>query len=102
MRFKKGQPRPAGAGRKIGSKNKIPVAAKEAIHLALNDGKGAVHYLCKMKNSKISSDRAAFMHLVGKLVPRELDVDVTDVGQPPVVVMLPDNGRGPPNPEPVK
>lgn len=95
-RFKRGDPRPPNAGRKIGSKNRIPVAAKEAIHRALNAGDGAVAYLTKMRDSRVGSDRAAFMHLVGKLVPREIEVDLPPGdGQVPVTVFMPYNERGP-------
>jgi hypothetical protein len=94
-KFRKGEPRPPNAGRRIGSKNKIPLAAKEAIVQALNADGGAVAYLRRMKNSKVGSDRAAFMHLVGKLVPREIDIDLPDERQVPVIVTMPYNGRGP-------
>jgi hypothetical protein len=94
-RFKKGESGNPN-GRRLGSKNKIPLAAKEAIVQALNAGRGgAVGYLVKMKNSKVGSDRAAFMHLVGKLVPREIDIDLPDERQVPVIVTMPYNGRGP-------
>lgn len=96
-KFRRGAPRPKGAGRRPGSKNLIPLAAKEAVHQALNEGMGAVAYLSKLKKSKIASDRQAFVHLVGKLIPRETvvdaDVAVSGLAQPSVKVVLPFNGR---------
>jgi hypothetical protein len=99
-KFKRGAPRPECAGRKPGSKNRIPLAAKEAVHQALNDGAGAVAYLLKLKHSKVATDRQAFVHLVGKLIPREVvgDFSVTD-DAPRVIIYLPDNGRGPETPD---
>lgn len=97
MKFKKGAPKPPDSGRKPGSKNRIQLAAKEAVHQALNDGAGAVAYLLKLKHSKVATDRQAFVHLVGKLIPREiaggLDVNLPAPGR--VMVVLPYNNRSP-------
>lgn len=73
--FTKGKPKTGG--RKPGTPNRIPVAAKEAVIQALNDGAGAVAYLLKLKNSKIASDRQAFLHLVGKIITRTIEADLS-------------------------
>jgi hypothetical protein len=95
-RFARGGP--GGPGRRRGSKNRIPVDARKAIHEALNAPPGAVSFLTKLRNSRVASDRAAFLHLVARTIPREVTIegglDLGD-GQPQVVVVLPDNGRGP-------
>jgi hypothetical protein len=91
-RFVKGNP---GGGRRPGARNKTTMAVKQATLEALNYGKGAVHHLVRMRDSKTASDRSAFLHLCGKLIPRDVviegNVDLND-GQVPVVV-LPANGR---------
>jgi hypothetical protein len=97
-KFRKGQRRPPNSGRRKGSKNLIPVEVKRAIHLALNEPPGAIAVLKRMRDSRTASDRSAFLHLVGKTVPREVtlegNVDLND-GQVPVIITLPYNNRGP-------
>jgi hypothetical protein len=85
-----------GPGRRRGSKNRIPVDARKAIHEALNAPPGAVSFLTKLRNSRVASDRAAFLHLVGKTIPRSIEADLSVAAEgPELVVVLPSNGRGP-------
>lgn len=100
-KFKRGQRKPARSGRKRGSRNRVTVAAKQAVIEALNAKPGAVAYLTKLRNSRVAADRVAFVGLVGKLLPRQIEIEGIDLndGKPQVVVYLPDNKRGPINGE---
>ena len=95
-RFKPGQ---SGnpSGRPLGAKNKLPLKTAEAINLALNFGTGAVAWLVKMRDSRVASDRAAFMQLVARTLPREVvgEFDVTEHRPATVIFSAPYNGRGP-------
>ena len=70
-KFKKGEPRPANAGRKKGSKNLTTIAVKEAILQAL-ENVGGVKYL----ENLAEKDPRSFVQLVGKVVPAELKADL--------------------------
>lgn len=102
VKFKKGQRRPSGSGRRPGSKNKVNVAIRQAIHEALNAAPGAVVYLTRLRDSKTASDRAAFLHLVGRTLPRDVEMSFEVSEEPQVVVYIPDNQRGPMNSESAK
>jgi len=60
----------AGLGRPKGSKNKTPALLKDMIRNAL-DAAGGEAYLQSMAKKEPS----AFMSLVGKLIPKDLNVD---------------------------
>lgn len=96
-RFRKGQRKPARSGRKPGSRNKVNRSVREAIVISLNAGRGgAVGYMKKLKDSKIAADRAAYCHLLGRLIPQQLEADLSVAAEgPELVVVLPSNGRGP-------
>lgn len=58
-----------GRGRPRGSKNKLPVQVKELIEGALSEAGGQRYLVTQArKNPK------AFLQLVGKLIPRDLNV----------------------------
>jgi hypothetical protein len=67
--FRKTKPPAAGRGRKKGERNKLTVAVKELVEGALRDA-GGRSYLTQQarRNPK------AFLALVGKLIPRDLNV----------------------------
>ena len=69
MPFLKGQPRPAGSGRKPGSRNMTSQKLKEIVFEALQqqDG-GAIGYLRK----QAIQEPRAFMALIGKLLPTQI------------------------------
>jgi hypothetical protein len=74
-RFKKGEPRPAKAGRQPGKPNKVPTLLKEAIMIAAelegSDGKGKgklVGFLRKVAKEDIRS----FAHLLGRVLPLQI------------------------------
>lgn len=70
MAFQKGVPRPANAGRKAGSANKINKALKEMILGALDDA-GGQEYLKR----QATDQPAAFMSLLGRVLPATLAGD---------------------------
>lgn len=72
MRFKKGEPRPARAGRKKGTPNKATVELREMIMNALNRA-GGEDYL--LKHSKLTA--ASFITLLGKILPSDINAKVT-------------------------
>lgn len=82
-------------GRPLGARNRVPVKVEEMVLAALEDGKGGVAHLVKLKTSKVASDRAAFISLVARLIPRQIegDLTLTTTGEPTVKVILPWNGR---------
>lgn len=70
MRFPKGhRPKNAGIGRVKGVRNKVTVELKAMIEGALSDV-GGRRYLAV----QAQENPAAFMALVGKLIPRDLNV----------------------------
>ena len=66
-RFKKGQPRPAKAGRKKGTPNKLTKGLKDAIISALERAGGEDWLLALAK-----SDRRAFAALIARVLPTEI------------------------------
>jgi hypothetical protein len=76
MAFKKGEPRPSNAGRKVGASNKLTRDIREMIRTAL-DKAGGVSYLVK----QAETNPTAFPTLVGKIIPTQINatVDKRDV-----------------------
>ena len=69
MPFLKGQPHPAGSGRKPGSRNMTSQKLKEIVFKALEQQEGgAIGYL---KTQAVQEPRA-FMALIGKLLPTQI------------------------------
>ena len=64
MGFRRGEPRPANAGRRPGSRNRNTRALKDTILTALNEA-GGVKYLTE----QALANPAAFLTLVGKVLP---------------------------------
>jgi hypothetical protein len=69
--FKDGHPPLPGCGRKAGVPNKLNQKVKEAIEQALEE-LGGVEYL----KGVAKSDPAVFCSLVGKLIPKDISVEV--------------------------
>jgi hypothetical protein len=65
--FKKGEPRPAGAGRRKGTPNKLPRTLKEDILEAFMKVGGADYLVGKARENP-----TAFMSLLGRVLPTEL------------------------------
>lgn len=82
MAAQKGRPKPAGSGRKPGTINKKTKELKELVFNALHAGEGAEKWLIQQKQD----NPVAFMTLLGKFVPRDLNLG----GQPenPVVTRI--------------
>lgn len=87
---KSGNPR----GRPRGSRNRINQTVRRAIIDALNAVRGATEFFRKMKNSRSSADRVAFVHACARLIPKEIHADI-DLGDeaPPIVLYIPRNYR---------
>lgn len=66
----KGRPKPAGSGRQKGGVNKKTKELKELVFAALHAGEGAENWLIRQKDE----NPVAFMTLLGKFVPRDLNV----------------------------
>lgn len=66
------RPPNAGKGRKVGSTNKHTAAIKEMIEEALVRA-GGVEYLI----AQSAENPAAFMGLVGKILPKDINASVT-------------------------
>ena len=66
------RPPKAGAGRKIGAKNKLQTELKEMIITALSE-LGGVDYL----KQQARDQPVAFLALLGKIVPREVSANVS-------------------------
>jgi hypothetical protein len=79
MAFKKGEPRPPNAGRKVGSSNKLTKDVKEMILGALS-AKGGQRYL----EEQASANPIAFLTLLGKVLP----LQVSGEGGGPMVINL--------------
>lgn len=62
----------AGKGRQKGSKNKLTATVKEAIEQAFKDVGGAA-YLARMAEEQPT----AFMSLLGKIMPTQVDANIT-------------------------
>jgi hypothetical protein len=81
MAFEKGQPRPEGAGRKKGVTNGDTAKLRELILGAL-DEVGGQSYLAQQAYENPN----AFMGLIGKVLPKEINADIT--GESRLVVQL--------------
>ena len=69
--FKVGHRKPANAGRKKGTPNKVGASMRKAV-LACFHLVGGVEYLRKMALSKNGADRRAIVQLFAKLIPTEI------------------------------
>lgn len=69
MAFKKGEKRPAGAGRKKGSRNKKTVILMDMVLNALHSAGGESYLKAQAKKNP-----TAFMALVGKVLPMHLRI----------------------------
>ncbi len=65
------RPPKAGAGRKLGAKNKLQAELKEMILTALSDSGGVKYLVAQAKDNPV-----AFLALLGKIVPREVSANV--------------------------
>lgn len=74
--FKKGQPRPKGAGRKKGQANRMTVAVKEAIMNAFEEV-GGEKYLVNVAHN----DPKTFCTLLGKILPAEIKAEMELAGE---------------------
>lgn len=74
----------AGKGRKPGSKNKIPSSVKEMILQALQNVGGA-EYL----ERQAVENPSAFLSLLGKLIPQEIDASVEGTTYTGGIVAIP-------------
>lgn len=70
-KFKPGDPRPAGAGRKKGTPNHTTVVLKEAIMRAF-DAKGGHKYLIRIADE----EPRAFCMLLAKIIPHEIRAEI--------------------------
>lgn len=70
-KFQKGTKRPKNAGRKKGSTNKNTTLLKDMILNALNKA-GGEEYLLK----QAELEPTAFLGLIGKILPKEIDANV--------------------------
>lgn len=77
MPFKKGDKRPPGAGRRPGQTNKATADIKAMIEKALKDAGGAA-YLQECATSGDGKVQAAFLSLVGKLIPRDIKLGLEE------------------------
>jgi hypothetical protein len=71
MGFKTGDPKPLNSGRKRNVSNKLTRDIREMIHAAL-DQAGGVKYLV----AQAEKNPAAFLTLVGKIIPSQIDATV--------------------------
>jgi hypothetical protein len=71
-RFKKGDRRPAGAGRRRGTPNRVTADLKDMAIGALA-AEGGIEYLRKVARE----NPAAFLAFVGKFVAKEIDAKVS-------------------------
>jgi hypothetical protein len=83
MSWPKGKPRPPGSGRKKGSTNRINRDIKAMIEEALHKA-GGVKYLVKQANA----NPAAFMGLVGRILPKDISGEVKVTGEFTLVDLL--------------
>jgi hypothetical protein len=66
------EPRAKTGGRKKGTPNKLTASVKDAIEQAF-DEVGGVQYLV----TQARENPAAFMTLIGKVLPKDLNIDLT-------------------------
>jgi hypothetical protein len=71
MGFKTGDPKPLNSGRKRNVSNKLTRDIREMIHAAL-DQAGGVKYLV----AQAEKNPAAFLTLVGKIIPTQVDATI--------------------------
>jgi hypothetical protein len=71
MGFKTGDPKPLNSGRKRNVSNKLTRDIREMIHVAL-DKAGGVKYLV----AQAEKNPAAFLTLVGKIIPAQIDATI--------------------------
>jgi len=72
MAFEAGKPRPETAGRKKGSTNKATADIKAMISNALTLAGGESYLLRQADENPV-----AFMGLIGKILPKQVDVDAS-------------------------
>lgn len=72
----KRKPPAAGMGRRKGSTNKLTKSVKEAIEAAFQ-GVGGPEYLMR----QAEENPQAFMTLLGKIIPNQIQADVTSGGK---------------------
>lgn len=70
-----------GKGRPKGAPNKLTKTIKEAIEVAF-DKAGGADYLARMANEQ----PAAFMTLLGKVLPTQVDASVKGIGMPVIQI----------------
>jgi len=75
MAFEAGKPRPETAGRKKGSTNKATADIKAMISNALTLAGGESYLLRQADENPV-----AFMGLIGKILPKQVDVDANIAG----------------------
>ena len=85
MTFKKGEPRPKGAGRRPGSPNLVTRDLRQMVLGAL-DGAGGMQYL----QQQASENPQAFLGLVGRCLPK--DVKLTSNLEGDVIIRF-SNGK---------
>lgn len=91
MRFQRGKPRPPGAGRKVGSRNRATRAFKEAVSAVFRQG-GGENWLLRWAKRHPTE----FFAIAARLAPKEIDLtEAGDLSTGVCVVRLPDNSRGP-------
>jgi hypothetical protein len=77
--FEKGKPRPAGAGRRVGSTNRVPTMLKDAILTAAtlegSDTKGYGGLVGFLRQAS-RTEPAAFLTLMGKVLPLQINAKV--------------------------
>ena len=88
MGFKTGDPKPLNSGRKRNVSNKLTRDIREMIRAAL-DKAGGVKYLV----AQAEKNPAAFLTLVGKIVPAQIDAtvnkrDVTELTRDELLVLI--------------
>jgi hypothetical protein len=88
MGFKTGDPKPLNSGRRRNVSNKLTRDIREMIRAAL-DKAGGVKYLV----AQAEKNPAAFLTLVGKIVPAQIDAtvnkrDVTELTRDELLVLI--------------
>ncbi len=73
-----------GLGRPKGSKNRIPASVKEMVKEALENVGGAAYL-----ERQAVENPSAFMSLVGKLIPQEIDASVESTGHSGGIIAIP-------------
>ena len=76
MAAPKGQPKPESSGRKKGVVNKTTADIKTMINNALHKAGGEDYLLRQADENPV-----AFMGLIGKIIPKQVDVDANLTGE---------------------